>query len=197
MARTSVIMPTFIDKNEKVNWFKESVNSILAQTFSDLELIIIDDNSPINLPNLPNDNRIKVFRSDENLGPSVARNTAVNVSVSELILPFDSDDILFPNALDLLYNEWAITSNKFVYGNLTLYKNGKQKQLQLQDYSFELSLNPKGAIPVVALHSKKAHIAAGGWKDNLRHGLEDVEYWIACGLTDTCGKKINEQIFSI
>ena len=77
----SIIIPLF----NKEKGVLQSLNSVLAQSFSDYEIIIIDDGSTddsIELVKSVNDDRIVIY-SQENSGPSAARNTASRISRGE------------------------------------------------------------------------------------------------------------------
>ncbi len=97
--KISVIVPVY--KVEK--YLPECIESVLAQTFTDFELILVDDGSPDNSGAIcdayvARDPRIRVFHK-ENGGVTSARRLGVERSRGEWISFVDSDDKLFPNAL--------------------------------------------------------------------------------------------------
>lgn len=92
MIRFSIIIPIY--KVEK--YLNKCVNSVLKQTYSNLEIILVDDGSPDNCPKmcdeyLKKDNRIKVIHK-ENGGLSSARNAGLDIAKGDYILFVDSDD---------------------------------------------------------------------------------------------------------
>ena len=102
--KISVIVPVY--KVEK--YLPECIESVLAQTFTDFELILVDDGSPDNSGAIcdayaARDPRIRVFHK-ENGGVTSARRLGVERSRGEWITFVDSDDKLFPNALRDLWN---------------------------------------------------------------------------------------------
>ena len=108
MALISVIVPVY--KVEK--YLYRCVDSILAQTFTDFELILVDDGSPDNSGLIcdkykENDNRVHVIHK-ENGGLSSARNVAIDWtftnSDSQWLTFIDSDDWVEPRYLEALYN---------------------------------------------------------------------------------------------
>lgn len=112
MSKISVIVPVY--KVEK--YIHRCLDSILGQTFEDLELLIVDDGSPDRCGEIcehykERDKRVRVFHQ-ENKGPADARNTALNwffkESDSEWITFIDSDDWVHKDYLKILY-EGAIT----------------------------------------------------------------------------------------
>ncbi|MCD8298879.1 MAG: glycosyltransferase, partial [Opitutae bacterium] len=98
----SVVVPVY--KVEK--YLQACINSILAQTFRDLELILIDDGSPDNCGEIcdkcaATDNRVRVFH-EQNGGVTSARKKGVLQARGEWIFFVDSDDLVPRNALEIL-----------------------------------------------------------------------------------------------
>lgn len=87
----SVIMPTY----NRSSTLERAINSILNQSYSDIELIIIDDCSTDNTDDIIkkyNDKRIKYYKLKENKGACYARNYGIQKSSGEYIAFQDSDD---------------------------------------------------------------------------------------------------------
>ena len=115
--KISVIVPVY----NVEQYLPRCIDSILAQTFTDFELLLIDDGSKdrsgeICEENKKKDSRIRVFHK-ENGGVSSARNIGLDKSKSAFLTFVDADDILIENALTDLYK--CILNNKvdFVLGN--------------------------------------------------------------------------------
>ena len=106
MIKISVIMPIYNDE-EKIY---DSINSVLSQSLTDIELICVDDGSTDNslriLKSLAEkDDRIRVF-SQKNQGSGKARNKGISEAKGEYIAFLDSDDQMVDNvALHQLYTE--------------------------------------------------------------------------------------------
>ena len=105
MPQISVVVPVF--KAEA--FLSECVTSILAQTYTDFELLLVDDGSPDRCPELceelaANDPRIRVFHQS-NQGQSAARNHALRHASGEWVCFVDSDDAIHPQMLESLYRE--------------------------------------------------------------------------------------------
>ncbi len=103
MVKVSVIMPVYNCKD----YLKDSVESILNQTLSDLELICVDDGSTDNSLNIlkeyeKQDSRVKVFLLNH-LGAGDARNFALNHICGEYLYFIDADDYLELNAFEDFY----------------------------------------------------------------------------------------------
>lgn len=97
----SIIMPVY---NTDPSYLKTCVDSVLAQSYTNWELCIVDDASnnqdTLNcLKAYENDKRIRIKRSAENGHISVASNQGIEIAKGEFIALLDHDDFLWPNAL--------------------------------------------------------------------------------------------------
>jgi len=104
MPTISVIVPVY----KVEDYLDRCVESILAQTFTDFELILVDDGSPDSCPAMcdawaEKDSRIKVIHK-QNGGLSDARNVGFEASGGEWISFIDSDDYVHPEMLQALYD---------------------------------------------------------------------------------------------
>ena len=100
----SVIVPVY--KVEK--YLRRCVDSILAQTYTDFELLLIDDGSPDGCPQICDeyagiDSRVRVIHKP-NGGSSSARNAGIEISTGSYIGFVDSDDFVDVDYLEVLYN---------------------------------------------------------------------------------------------
>lgn len=95
--KVSVIMPAY---NAEA-FIREAVDSILAQTYTDFELIILDDGSKDTTPKIIetyDDSRIRLIRK-ENEGVAATLNRGIQLAKGEFIWRHDADDISLPNKL--------------------------------------------------------------------------------------------------
>jgi glycosyltransferase involved in cell wall biosynthesis len=97
MPKVSVIIPTY----NSANYLPEAIESVLAQTYKDFEIIVVDDGSTDNTQEVvvPYLDRI-IFLEVPNGGPAKARNHAIRESSSEYVAFLDADDIWYPDKLD-------------------------------------------------------------------------------------------------
>lgn len=99
----SVIVPVY----NVEQYLSKCVDSILGQTYTNLEVILVDDGSPDNCGRIcdeyaAKDNRVKVIHK-ENGGLSDARNAAIEVAQGEFITFVDSDDFVSSDYVETLY----------------------------------------------------------------------------------------------
>ena len=109
MPQISIIVPVY--NTEK--YLERCLNSILSQTFTDFELLLINDGSTDSSGGIcdeyaTKDSRIRVFHK-KNSGVTSARRLGVEESKGEYISFVDSDDNLYPKSLEILINN--VTSN--------------------------------------------------------------------------------------
>lgn len=97
----SIITPTYNSER----FIEQTINSILNQTFTNWELLIVDDCSTDNTWEIisqaaKEDSRIKPLRLDKNSGSGVARNLAIQKAGGKYLAFIDSDDLWLPQKLD-------------------------------------------------------------------------------------------------
>lgn len=99
MYKASVLMPAYND----ARYIRDAIDSILGQTFTDFELIIVNDGSTDETPQILasyTDPRIRILYHPTNMGRAHARNTALNAAQGEYVLWMDADDISLPQRLE-------------------------------------------------------------------------------------------------
>ena len=112
----SVVMPAY---NAGI-YIKEAIKSVLIQTYSKFELIIVDDASTDNTAEIVSsfsDYRIRLIRHCKNMGVSAARNTALKVAKGRWIALIDADDAWMPDRLNLLLSILGETRGNYFIGN--------------------------------------------------------------------------------
>lgn len=104
---TSPKITVFIAAYNEANFIEKSISSILNQTFSDFEIIIVNDGSTDDTVAVIEgftDSRIKLLHNDGNKGIVYTRNRLLELAKGEFIAVLDSDDIACPERLELQYN---------------------------------------------------------------------------------------------
>lgn len=126
MPKVSVIVPVYNSEQE----LRDCLDSLVEQTEKDIEIIVIDDASTDNSPEIeaeyqkkyPN---VKVYRNERNLGQSETRNRGIELAEGDYIAFLDSDDYVNPGMYEELYQaavennmpELIVTGLSFVKGN--------------------------------------------------------------------------------
>ena len=160
--RISVIVPVY--KVEK--YLHECVDSILAQTYTDFELILVDDGSPDNCGKIcdeyaAKDSRVQVIHQ-ENRGVSAARNAALDVAKGEFIAFIDSDDVVNVYYLEVLLSGMDEDTD-IVACKYQSFQDGEETNA----YDRQMSVIYQEMDPVtlvVALHNGASGISVGIWQ---------------------------------
>ena len=103
MPEISVILPVFNSEE----FVRKSIESVLAQTFEDFELIIVNDGSTDSSKDIIDsfkDDRIRLI-NQSNQGPGAARNNALKMAQGRYVMYLDSDDWFTSDALEVAYGE--------------------------------------------------------------------------------------------
>ena len=112
-VKVSVIMPAY----NRETYIRESIDSVLAQSFTDFELIVVDDGSTdatAAIVESYTDRRIRLIRQS-NRGVSVARNTGLEAARGQFITFLDSDDLYYPDFLNTLFRLIRSTKTDMVF----------------------------------------------------------------------------------
>jgi len=180
---------------------QETVDSIFNQTYSNFDIWIVNDGSTDSesiekLKELQKHDRITVLHQ-ENAGPSVARNLAIEKSTADFFLPLDSDDFIAKDAIEksmkIILEETQVGA---IYGDFKWFgaKDGLKKQADFQ-IEKQFLMNQ---IAVTALIRKEMWKELGGYDTFLsKPGLEDWEFWLKAGLSHWKLKYIDLQFFSV
>lgn len=139
----SVILPIY---KERIDWIRLSVDSILNQTYSDFELLLINDN-PESQENLAliqeyekKDSRIRGIQHKENLGLPRSLNLAINEAKGKYIARMDADDISMPQRFAKQVNflnehpevgvigtfGWEINESGEILNQLNIYEDDRE-----------------------------------------------------------------------
>jgi len=112
----SIVMPVF--NSEK--YVEEAIKSCFEQTYSNIEIIVVNDGSTDNsLEILKNYDDKLVLKSQENRGVSAATNFGIRSMNGKLFKIMNADDVLYPNCVESLVSEFDKLNNKkmIIHGN--------------------------------------------------------------------------------
>ena len=137
MPKISVIVPVYnVEK-----YLHECVDSILTQTFTDFELILVNDGSQDNSGAICDEYAIKDERitviHQKNQGQAAARNNAIAIAQGEWIHFVDSDDLIHPQMLEILYSAVDETTQISMCGLCKGVSLPDGAFSQKNDYSFK------------------------------------------------------------
>lgn len=193
-AKVSVIVPCY----NQASFLDDALQSVLNQSFTDWECIIIndgstDDTGTISSKWIPKDLRFK-YIEQENRGVCNARNTAIAASTGNFILPLDADDVITEDYLELAVNVFQKNPGlKLVYCNAAKFGE-EEGDWKLPSFSLS-NLASENLIFSSALFKKDDWKKVGGYDDKMRDGWEDWEFWISLLKDGGAVKKIDRTCF--
>ena len=126
----SIIMPSY----NTAKFISETIESVLEQTYTNWELIIVDDCSTDNtdevVKSFLSDNRIKYIKNEKNSGAAVSRNRALREAKGKWIAFLDSDDLWLPVKLEkqiafMKENDYHFSYTNYVEINEASIPNGR------------------------------------------------------------------------
>lgn len=199
----SVIIPVY-NKAQHIN---RALSSVMGQSFTDFEIIIIDDASTdksVYEINKFADCRMRVFKRD-NPGPGgyAARNLGIQKARSEWIAFLDADDEWYPCHLQNAFEEirkhpevGIVTSGwlESFSGGVQSYDPYTRKYKSRGTHTWDIEQYLMGARPIwtgVAVIRKNLLVRAGGFDENFKHG-GDTELWLRLLLQKTISLWIAE-----
>lgn len=163
----SIIVPVY----KVENFIEKCLDSILSQTYTDFELILIDDGSPDKCPQIcdqykEKDSRVKVIHK-QNGGLSSARNAGLKVAEGEYILFLDSDDFFISEkALEYISKKTYKNQDLILYKTAISNENGDQISYPNMDFSFVNQKYPYEEMLLLTV--KGEEFQASAWSKAIR-----------------------------
>jgi glycosyltransferase involved in cell wall biosynthesis len=173
----SVVIPCF----NHGNYILDAIESVAAQTFDDYEIIVVNDGSTdhgtiVALHDIAASG-IQVLHTS-NRGPAEARNHGIRHARGKYILPLDADDKIAPHYLELAA---AVLERDeevgVVYGKIQFFGE-LVGEWQQPEYCPNRILI-ENMIVVSGVFRRTDWRLVGGYRQNMRHGWEDWDFWLA------------------
>lgn len=190
----SVIIPCY----NYGEFVEETIDSCLASTFNNIEIIVINDGSTDEKTNhiLKSLKKPKTrIIHQENSGLSASRNKGIALAKGKYIMTLDADDIIDPTVFEKAF---PILEQKpevgFVHFWLTYFGdfNKKEKTPTFNFYKLLFS----NLITYNAIFRKSAWEEVGGFNENMKEGNEDWDFWISLAEKGWIGHLIPEYLLN-
>jgi len=177
-------------------YIRESIDSILSQTFDDFEFIIINDGSTDNTPEIIrsfDDNRIRFLDHDENSGVPFRSNEAIDIAKGEYIAIHDGDDVSLPLRLSMEFSTLKSDKNLFCVGSYAIIVDEDGIEVDRwrhppSDNNSMINMIDKGKNPVInssSMFKKSDFINIGKYTTDKKFQLvHDLELWGKCLFSD-------------
>jgi glycosyltransferase involved in cell wall biosynthesis len=179
--KITVLMPAY----NTGKYIHEAISSVLEQTFTDFELLIINDGSTDNtlsIINTFNDARIRVINQD-NKGVANALNNGLNNARAPYIARFDADDVCYPNRLQVQYDfitahpDYSIIGSACDYadvngGYVFTYQPAAYSNTEIQQLDYKICPFIHSGV----FYKKDIVLKAGGYNEHA-YTFEDHFLW--------------------
>ena len=185
MPRVSVIMPVYNGEQ----YLAAAIDSILAQSFADFELILVDDGSQDDSIHVmrayeQRDARVRVYQLDANRGMADARNFGIAKARGEYVTTMDCDDISLPQRLQMQVDFLDANAHIGAVGT-----SGRALNEDMSKAMFDLNVPPEHCLIVLdsfvgvsfiytTVMARSAIMSmVGGYQPGRRSGEERELYW--------------------
>ena len=186
----SIIVPYF----DFADYLSEAVASAHAQTYENIEIVVVDDCSPIRpaeeIISQSLFRNLKVIRHDCNQGAAAARNTGVLSSNGSLIVALDSDDRLAPTFVEKTVKALHSTNLGGIYTQVEIF--GTQESLWIPEINL-LNVMTAQPGPPSFLYRREVFDSVGGYRAGLYHA--DAEFWLSILKKGWEFQRIEEPLF--
>lgn len=193
LPRVSVIIPCF----NQGQYVDDAINSVINQSFKDIEIVLIEDCSTDNFTqeyvrkkDFPNTKKII---NGHNLGVSAARNKAIQAARGIFILPLDADDMIHPEfistAIDVIDKDIA----DVVYSKVEFFGDRKGP-FKLPEFSLRNMLQAN-AVVNTAIFRKSVWARVSGYSSEMKAGVEDWDFWLSLIKSGQRFHRINRSLF--
>lgn len=182
----SVIIPIY----DRTDILRASIQSILAQTYTHFELLLITDGSPREtldvVEEFRGDPRVRIFHFPDNSGNAVrGRNKGIQEALGEFVAFHDSDDIAAPNRLQLSMDYLTRYNVDAVHGSWRALLDGSRpikglrdgQVVRAQDFTIDRLLRANYVCQSTVTVRRAALLDVGGVKPEMRY-REDHELWL-------------------
>jgi glycosyltransferase involved in cell wall biosynthesis len=191
----SVVIPCYM----QAHFLEAAVESVVAQTFGDWEIVIVDDGSPDNTAGIARGlierhpgRTIRLVRQT-NGGLASARNTGVRASRGAYVLPLDSDDLIHPSMLEkccrLLDEDPGVA---IAYTDLEHFGE-VQKLVRAPDFD-PAGLKKGNRLNYCSMYRRTAWEDTGGYSELMSLGYEDWDFWVRCIERGLVARRIPEPL---
>lgn len=176
-ARVTVVIPCF----NHGAYLQEAVESVLRQTYTDIEIIVADDGSTDPLTQqvvaelrVPSGRVLRLT----NGGPSAARNRAIEAASGEYVLPLDADDVIDPTYVEKAVAAFAVNPRLGIVYCRARFFGARNEDWVLPPFSFPEILW-ENMIFVSGMFRRRDWKACGGFSTAMTEGWEDWEFWLS------------------
>jgi glycosyltransferase involved in cell wall biosynthesis len=196
VPRVSVVVRCY----RQARYLPEAVASVVAQTFEDWEIVVLDDGSPDDTPQVAAalaarhpDRAIRHVRQ-ENAGPPRALNAGVAAARAELVLPLDADDQLHPTFLEKTVAALERDPAASVAFTDVVLFGAVCSGWRMGPFTVD-ALKDRNRLCVTSLFRRGLWVEAGGFRPEMDLGYEDWDFWVTCAERGARAVHVRQPLF--
>lgn len=154
--KVSVIIPTF----KRSDFLNRAIDSILQQTYSNIEILVIDDNEANSLERMKtenqmreynNNNKVKYIKNKENLGGALARNVGIYKATGEYITFLDDDDIYLSEKINRQV-QYMVRNNLDLSFTDVRFHNSSNSLIDYREHNYVVSFENRELLKNHIMH---------------------------------------------
>jgi glycosyltransferase involved in cell wall biosynthesis len=163
--------------------FELAIKSVFAQTFTDWELVLVDDGSTdgsLEFARSIVDSRVRVYSDGQNVGSSIRMNEVIQATQTPYLIRMDADDILHPQRVEIQYAELLKHGNEAIVGTATYSINTQSQAVgftpskQFQAFGYAARHNLVQPTVAASIEWFLKHPYSKDW---VYRRCEDAELW--------------------
>lgn len=174
----SVIIPCY----NKASYVADAIRSVVGQTYSDVEIIVVDDGSTDGslalLEKLATTYENVQLIIQPNQGVSAARNAGLRAAHGTYVMSLDADDRIESTYVERCVEVLEKHPEVKVVQTRARYFGDKTGEFQVPDYSYD-ALLWTNLIHYCAMYRRSDFLQTEGYNTNMVHGLEDWDFWLS------------------
>jgi glycosyltransferase involved in cell wall biosynthesis len=202
--KVSVVMPCY----NLARYLPSAIESVLNQSLKDWELVIVDDCSPDETPQIAaeyvaKDSRVRYVRNPENLYLAGALNAGIAVAQGRYILPLDADNLLSNVALEVLSDQLDKRRDiDIAYGRVQFVTDDLLPDKSIAEdgtspwppqFDFRQQIAHRNQIPSTCMFRRRVWERTGGYRSRWRTA-EDAAFWTHATSYGFNAAKVTEQV---
>ncbi len=177
MKKVSIIIPM----HNSSKHIEECIDSVLNQTYENIELVIVDDKSSDNSIELVEkicDDRIKIIKLSQNVGAAQARNTGIDYATGDYICFLDSDDFWNLEKIEKQVNFIEENNYSFIYSGYAYFRNNKITTAHVPNsINYEAALKNTTIFTSTVMFNMRKLKKEDIYMPNIKRGQDTATWW--------------------
>lgn len=188
MKKCSIVIPAY----NYAQYLDDCIQSCLNQTYKNIEVIVVDDNSTDNTYEVVKKYPVSYIKNETNLGLSVSRNIGIFVATGDRVLCLDADDTIESTMVEKCIEiEGVAVVGVHNFGD----EGSEAKVLPYYDLSLE-AFKEQNRITCCSMFNRDDWYRVGGFDENMKDGREDWDIWLSMLEKNISFTAVNECLFN-